>query len=322
MVRCGDFLLTRLEDFGLCTLEDCNGGLLLFSTRTELIISDPMRHHLVPIQRARQRGFPDHGYAAHTFCLLPDLTTGGSKAACFRVISLQQRGQVVRAEAEAASFRIISLRQHWHVVRAEVFDSGTKSWSIHPVTGTALQLARSKGNQFFQAMHAAGRIYWKNRTEPILLALDTKAMRFHHLLAPPGVTSRSPYAVGETDDGACCLVHVAHAHGHPDGGYPRLQVWLHGVDDEEVQPWVLERDVPLRLRPTSVSRGKVRQVCAVAGGVVLLSFTSLSSHLPHVAFRLKNLEVEAEFTCNGLARPYLLDPMVFFRDHQFVYPEE
>uniref|UniRef100_J3L048 F-box domain-containing protein n=1 Tax=Oryza brachyantha TaxID=4533 RepID=J3L048_ORYBR len=181
MVRRGDFLLTRLQDFGRCTLEDCNGGLLLFSTRTELIIFHPMGHHLVPIQRPRRRSFPDRGYAAHTFCLLPDLTTGGSKAACFRVISLQQRGQVVRAE---------------------VFDSGTTSWSIHPGTGTALKPARSNGNQFFPAMHAAGRIYWKYRTEPILLALDTKAMRFHYLRAPPGVTSRSPYAVGETDDGA------------------------------------------------------------------------------------------------------------------------
>ncbi|KAF0917306.1 hypothetical protein E2562_017482 [Oryza meyeriana var. granulata] len=279
MVRRGDFFLTRLQVFGRCTLEDSRDGLLLFSSRTKLIVFDPVGHHTVPIRRPPRRSFPYHGYAAHTFCFFPDITTGGAEAECFRVVSLQHRRQSVRAE---------------------VFDYGTRSWTIHP--GTALRPARSHGNQLFPAMHAAGRIYWKYRTEPILLALDAKTMRFLYVRTPPGVTSRSPYAVGERDDGACCLVHVAH--GAPDG-CPRLQVWLHCVvGGNEVEPWVLVRDEPLRLR--SALRGRVRQVRAVAGGVVLLCFTGSSAHLPHVAFRLKNLKVEAEFTCRGSARPYLL----------------
>jgi ATP-dependent protease HslVU (ClpYQ) peptidase subunit len=62
-----------------------------------------------------------------------------------------------------------------------------------------------------------------------------------------------------------------------------------------------------RARGAAPVRGRARQVRAVVAGLVLVCFNGSSAHLPHVAFRLSSLKVEAEFTCRGAARPYLFE---------------
>uniref|UniRef100_A0ACD5V4C2 Uncharacterized protein n=1 Tax=Avena sativa TaxID=4498 RepID=A0ACD5V4C2_AVESA len=277
VVRRGDFFLTRLQDSGQCALEDCHDGYLLFSNRTKLTIFDPTTHHAVYLPRPPRRPAPENDYVAHTFCLLRD-SGGANDQRFFRVISLQHRNRSARVED---------------------YDSRAGEWRAHPYT--AATPARSHDNRYFPAMHAAGRIYWKYSSTPLLLCLDTKTMRFSYVGIPAGVSPRSAYAVGETEDGSCCLVHVWNG---SEGGCLQLQVWLRGA---EAEPWVLEREEPLLLRSRAPVRGRARQVRAVVAGLVLVCFNGSSAHLPHVAFRLKNLKVEAEFTCRGPARPYLFE---------------
>jgi hypothetical protein len=216
---------------------------------------------------------------AHTFSLLED-SGGANHRQFFRVISLQHRNRSARAEE---------------------YDSRSGEWRAHQYT--VLTPARSHGNRFFPAMHAAGRIYWKYSCTPLLLCLDTKTMRFSYVRVPAGVSNQSAYAVGETEDGACCLVHVWYC---SEGGCHQLQVWLRG-GDAGGEPWLLEREEPLLLRSAAPVRGRARQVRAVVAGLVLVCFNGSSAHLPHVAFRLSSLKVEAEFTCRGAARPYLFE---------------
>ncbi|CAM0904251.1 unnamed protein product [Alopecurus aequalis] len=279
VVRRGDFFLTRLQDSGRCVLEDCRDGFLLCSSRTKLAIYDPTTHHAVYLPLPPKRPGPGSGYIAHTFCLLRD--SGGANGQRF--------------------FRVISLKQRHQSARAEEYDSRAGEWRAHPYT--VLRPARSHDNRFFPAMHGAGRIYWKYSCAPLLLCLDTKTMRFSYVRVPSGISHLSAFAVGETEEGKCCLVHVCNG---SEGGCPQLQVWLRG-DDAKAEPWVLERVEPLLLRLSAPVHGRARQVRAVVAGLVLVCFNGSSAHLPHVAFRLKSLKVEAEFTCRGPARPYLFE---------------
>jgi len=84
-----------------------------------------------------------------------------------------------------------------------------------------------------------------------------------------------------------------------------MQVWRFKLGDDHdsngAQMWELERQVPLTLGGDSVD-----QVRAIVGGIVLLCFNSSSSYQHHIAFRLKSLKVEADFTCRGLARPFVI----------------
>jgi hypothetical protein len=282
VVRCGDFFLTRLQDSGRCgALEDCRHGFLLFSNRTKLTIFDPTTHQAVYLPRPPRRPAPENDYVAHTFCLLRD--SGGAR------------------DRHRQFFRVISLQHRNRSARAEEYDSRSGEWRAHPCT--VLTPARSHDNRFFPAMHAAGRIYWKYSSTPLLLCLDTKTMRFSYVRVPAGVSHGSAYAVGETEDGKCCLVHVCYS---SEGGCHQLQVWLRG-DDADAEPWLPVREEPLLLGSSAPVHWRARQVRAVVAGLVLLCFNGSSAHLPHVAFRLKSLKVEAEFTCRGPARPYLFE---------------
>ena len=143
-------------------------------------------------------------------------------------------------------------------------------------------MAQIYRGHYSPAMHAGDRTYWKYAVADSLLSLDTKTMAFSDVLLPPGVTHQSAYSVGETEDGTCCLVHVF------------KQV-----------PLILERQVPLILDSVSAYLS-VDQVRAIVGGIVLLCVDNWSSYQHHIAFRLKSLKVEADFTCRGLARPFVI----------------
>lgn len=157
--------------------------------------------------------------------------------------------------------------------------------------------------QYSPPMHAGDLIFWKYNVGNSLLSLDTKRMTFCDVSLPPGVFYRSAYAVGEAEDATCCLVHVFK---HFSMSYKQMQVWRFKLGDDHegngAQMWELERQVPLTLGGNSVD-----QVRAIVGGIVLLCFNSSSSYQQHIAFRLKSLKVEAEFSCHGLARPFVVE---------------
>lgn len=93
--------------------------------------------------------------------------------------------------------------------------------------------------------------------------------------------------------------------GAPTPILPKCKCGSFYKEGDEVEPWELERQVPLILG--SDAGGIVRQVLAVVSGLVLVCLDNPSPCRPHVAFRLKSLEVEAEFSCCGPARPFLLE---------------
>ncbi|KAK3142869.1 hypothetical protein QOZ80_4BG0352940 [Eleusine coracana subsp. coracana] len=132
-------------------------------------------------------------------------------------------------------------------------------------------------------MHAAGRIYWRYQKAEVLLSLDTRSMEFSHVALPPVPELYRPqalYAVGDMEDGACCLVCVL---TDPNGRYYcDLQVWRR---NEEAGSWeFLKCWVPNKLY-----RQQVRQVCTVTAGVVLFCTDNGGGRYRYLAFRLKNL---------------------------------
>ncbi|CAD6211474.1 unnamed protein product [Miscanthus lutarioriparius] len=290
MVRRGDFFLTRLQvqGPGQHVLEDCRRGLLLFSDTGTLRVFDPMTHRVSSVDQLPRRGgrAPDH--RGRRLCLLPN----GDDPGAFRVMSLQHGNGKKLA-------------------RLEVYDSCIRAWRVLSGAGTDKIPARSHMVQIYRghyspAMHAGDRIYWKYAVADSLLSLDTKTMTFSDVRLPPGVSRQSAYAVGETKDGTCCLVRVLGS-GQSNR---QMQVWRFKVGDDHGgngdQMWELERQVPLILDSPSACLSGC-QVGAIVGGIVVLCFNNSSSYQPHIAFRLKSLKVEAEFTCRGLARPFVIE---------------
>ncbi|XP_066347316.1 uncharacterized protein [Miscanthus floridulus] len=288
MVRRGDFFLTRIqvEGSGQHVLEDCRGGLLLFSDTRTLRVFDPMTHRVSIVDQLRRRGGRAADHRGRTLCLLPN----GDDAGAFRVMSLQHGNGKKLA-------------------RLEVYNSCTRAWRVLSGAGTdkiptRSHMARIYRGHYSPAMHAGDRTYWKYAVVDSLLSLDTKMMTFSDVRLPPGVTRRSAYAVGETEDGTCCLVHVFKHR-------QQMQVWRFKLGDDDhkgngAQMWELERQVPLILDSVSAYLN-VDQVRAIVGGIVLLCVDKSSSYQHHIAFRLKSLKVEADFTCRGLARPFVIE---------------
>ncbi|KAG0550794.1 hypothetical protein BDA96_01G368100 [Sorghum bicolor] len=287
MVRRGDFFLTRIQvqGSGQHVLEDCRGGLLLLSDAGTLRVFDPMTHRVSSVDQLPRRGgrAPDH--RGRRLCLLPN----GDDPDAFRVMSLQH-GNAKK------------------LARLEVYNSCTRAWRVLTGAGTAKiparkHMAKIYRGQYAPAMHAGDRIFWKYDAANLLLSLDTQTMTFSNVCLPPGVTRLSAYAVGETEDGTCCLVHVL------ESGNRQMQVWRFKVGDDHEgngdQMWELERQVPLILASPSACLSGC-QVGAIVGGIVVLCFNNSSLYQPHIAFRLKTLKVETEFTCRGLARPFVI----------------
>jgi hypothetical protein len=119
-------------------------------------------------------------------------------------------------------------------------------------------------------MHAAGCIYWKYLKGKVLLSLNTVSMEFSRVALPPVpdlYQSQELYVVGDTEDGACCLVCVVSAPSGSGRFSCVLQVWLR-VRDEKAGSWELEKEI-FSLHTCKLSLSNVRQVCAVTTGVVL-----------------------------------------------------
>ncbi|CAN6247985.1 unnamed protein product [Urochloa humidicola] len=305
-VRGGDFLLTGLDEARQWHIRDCRHGIILLSSKEQFALLNPVSRQRVIVSRPNHSTrFRDH-FSFHT-CLLP--ASGGGD------------------EARSPSFRLVSL-EVWPKVRVFEYSSGSGEWRSYPSAPPSIKAPPPRSQRMrqdessFYTMHAAGRVYWKYKKGEVLLSLDAAtggSMEFSHITLPPVpdlYQPQAPYVVGETEDGACCLVCVVSTHY---GCSRALQVWLR---NEEAGSWDLEKDVPATLffGHDRLDLRKVIRVCVVTAGVVLLSLDCGSGRHRYLAFRLTNLYAllgsgdtrklpfEADFiTCRGLvAYPYLL----------------
>ncbi|CAL5068643.1 unnamed protein product [Urochloa decumbens] len=311
VVRGGDFLLTGFGSHWY--FKDCRDGLLLAASDSrsdELAVFDPMSRRRIclppPYYSVDEHSdydsdsdsVPDHCYDEYdprysVKCLLPSY--GGS--------------------IDSASFRAVSLEFCTHErVRAHEYNSSTGKWRSHPWAPRSIEVPPPDecfDCLFDPTMHAVGRVYWKwkkgNRN--VLLALDTESMQFSYVALPP-LPSPShklkSYVLGETEDGACCLVCVV----SPPRSHCTLQLWLR---NEEVGSWELQRlDEESCACLCGYSKDDLYNVAAVTAGIVLLHadnrYRAYRIIKRKPTSRATVLEDEAAFYGSlGCAYPYLME---------------
>ncbi|XP_040378953.1 uncharacterized protein LOC121054147 [Oryza brachyantha] len=280
-VRGGDFFLTHVDADAGWRIQDCRHGRVLFANDSDdLLVYDPLSRRGVSIRR------PMGDPACHfTHCLLAGDDGGdGSSPDSFRLVSIEHYGE--------------------RAARAAVYSSRTGAWKRGRWDSRVINPKRPGDYSYFPAMQAEGRIYWKNRDTAKIQVFDAGAMRFSYVHHPEGVGPRSKYAVGEAEDGGCCLVCLAEA---PHGSV--FKVWrLRVGTGEAAGSWTWELERRLLASPVigTVQYPPLRHVCAVVAGVVLVCFQNYTGPRRHVAFRLSDMQVEATFKSGGWAYPFFM----------------
>uniref|UniRef100_A0A0A9CRK8 Enhancer of polycomb-like protein n=1 Tax=Arundo donax TaxID=35708 RepID=A0A0A9CRK8_ARUDO len=141
-------------------------------------------------------------------------------------------------------------------------------------------------------MRAGGFVFWRYEDSTSLL-LDTSTMEFDILHLPFAFFQPAKYAIGEIEDGVCCLV------GLVGGMYNLLlQVWLLKEKDGVAKKWMLDKSVPLS--EVLGRHDRVCQVRVVNNGLALLCW---DEHSTHFVIDLNTLCLKAMFVCNGIAYP-------------------
>ncbi|VAH98063.1 uncharacterized protein LOC119289572 [Triticum dicoccoides] len=202
VVRRGDFHLTDLEYDG--RLMDCRHGLILLSSRRQLVVFDPVSRSRLHIPIPEK-----HIYSRSLHCFLP--ACGGGPT----------------------SFSVLSMEKKGGRVRTRVYSSRTGEWCSHSWAPKGIKGPRE--SKLGWPMHAGGRIYWRSVTGDQLTSLDVGAMEFSHVELPGNLHNQPrsyPYAVGETEDGTTCLVAMSRK--------LVLQVWFRMEEDKS---WELQRQV-------------------------------------------------------------------------------
>ncbi|KAF8679051.1 hypothetical protein HU200_045805 [Digitaria exilis] len=114
-----------------------------------------------------------------------------------------------RCNNDASSFRVLSVQHLRHgrgqKLHAIEYDSQRQSWNHH-VDWDTLKNIEIEGNEQGKVMHAGNLIFWKYNCTSLLL-LDTRKMQFSVLRVPCDINPKS-YAIGEIEDGVCCLAAV------------------------------------------------------------------------------------------------------------------
>lgn len=278
-VRGGDFFLTRVDANAGWRVQDCRHGRLLFANESDFLVYDPLSRRGVSIRR------PSWYPSSHfTHCLLAGYGGDGCPGS-FRVVSVEHNGERAARGAVYSSCTGAWRRGRWDYDRV-----------INP--------KRPSEYSYFPGMQAAGRIYWKHRDTTKLQVFDAGPMRFSYVHLPEGVHPRSKYAVGEAEDGGCCLVVLADA---PHGTV--FKVWRLRTGKGSwpwAWTWELERRLPACEVIGKVQYPPIRHVCAVVAGVVLICFQNHAGPHRHIAFWLSNMQVEATFRSAGWAYPFLM----------------
>ncbi|CAN6176493.1 unnamed protein product [Urochloa humidicola] len=197
------FRLDGLKRHGKWHLLDChNGRLLLTRGDGRLVVYNPLSRERIPVD------------------LPKDGTLRNDLSACL----LQGHGD------DGSSFRVVSVhrRRGDRRVHAVEYDSSRKSWNHHEDWEI---MKKIEGTEQGEVMHAGNLVFCKY-TGTCLLVLDMTKMQFY-ALPLPGDNNPKKYAIGEIEDGVCCLAAVDSV---GESNTPYLRVWR-----LEKQDWILEK---------------------------------------------------------------------------------
>jgi hypothetical protein len=180
-------------------------------------------------------------------------------------------------EDDATSFRVVSVQHHRHSVRAIEYDSRTKVWTDHPWK----TLHNIEGSQkgAMKMMHAGGLIFC-NCNGSSLLLLDTSNMEFSSLPLPQDINPNH-YAIGEMEDGVCCLVSVDSV-----GLWNNIQLSMWKLQNLE---WKLEKQMQIKQVIRDYAHYPYYSIRVVTNGIALLY--SVKRHL-HFVIDLKTFSMK------------------------------
>ncbi|XP_039797081.1 uncharacterized protein LOC120662067 isoform X2 [Panicum virgatum] len=261
------FNLGGLESHPEWRLLDCyNGRLLLARGHDSLEVYNPLSCERIKVRLPQDGILPSYFSA----CLLQG---HDDDAASFRVVSVQH-----------------DRRRRDRIVRAVEYDSCKKSWKDHPWDWETLK--NIEGTQQGEMMHAGNFIFCKY-TGTFLLLLDTRQMQFSALPLPTD-NNWKHYAIGEMEDGVCCLASVDSA---GIWNKKHLRVWK-----LEKLKWTMEKEMDMEqvLGKHAHGRFLFYKVHAVTNGIALLCS---SMHQLHFVVDLKTFFVKDKFEFKDRAFP-------------------
>ncbi|CAL5084455.1 unnamed protein product [Urochloa decumbens] len=236
------FRLNGLKRHQKWRLLDCyNGRLLLTKGDRCLLVYNPLSRERISV----------------------DLPQDGILQTNFSACLLQGHGD------DASSFRVVSVHRHRgdRTVHAVEYDSCRKSWNHHEDWEI---MKKIEGTEQGEVMRAGNLVFCKY-TGTCLLVLDTTKMQFY-ALPLPGDNNPKKYAIGEIEDGVCCLAAVDSV---GESNTPYLRVWR-----LEEQDWMLEKTMEVQqvLGEHAPDGHSYYKVCKVTNGMAVLCWSMRDLH--------------------------------------------
>ncbi|CAN6206336.1 unnamed protein product [Urochloa humidicola] len=236
------FRLNGLKRHHKWRLLDCyNGRLLLTRGEGCLVVYNPLSHKRISVD------LPQDGILQENF------------SACL----LQGHGD------DASSFRVVSVHRHRgdRTVHAVEYNSCRDSWNHHEDWEI---MKKIQGTEQGEVMRAGNLVFCKY-TGTCLLVLDTTKMQFY-ALPLPGDNNPKKYAIGEIEDGVCCLAAVDSV---GESNTPYLRVWR-----LEKQDWMLEKAMEVQqvLGKHAPDGRSYYKVCKVTNGMAVLCWSMRDLH--------------------------------------------
>ncbi|EAZ04069.1 hypothetical protein OsI_26208 [Oryza sativa Indica Group] len=311
-VRGGDFFLTSLQDRPhdeqQCwdVMEICGGHCLLMNW------DDGLFAVLNPLTRRTE--------------FVVDLSSAEfSDGACGQHHTVELTPRLICSDGHPKSFRLVVLAIDDSRVRASICSSdntGEWEWSSLPWVDIPEPVRSDDTGCWLLnegTMQANGSLYWVYEDRRYLLSLDAATMAFSAVQLPQCLRHCSSLDVGETKDGATCIVYAHQLN---------VGVLMHTKgDDGAAERWVMDRVVPLGKELERVLRAPLRDgsvlmhlvdnprqvfVLAVRDGYAYLA-TSPMFHDPQspcwfLSLCLETMKLERLFrrTFDNLVQPYIM----------------
>ncbi|CAO2170556.1 unnamed protein product [Urochloa humidicola] len=304
--RGGDFFLTSLQDgpgeIPCWDVIDCSCGCVLLLNWDDgiLVVMNPLTRH-------RDDDFDQPSMDVYV----------GARGQ----LTLLNPRLLCSAE-DPMSFLAVVLVHDESRIRAVVFSSSTREWKIHRWVKFPAHVNSDEHNHWVQnavgVMQANGFMYWVYKDQMHLVSLDTATMKFSAAELPQCLRNSS-FDVGETKDGATCIVYSDQLN---------IGVLLHTRDADGVERWLLDQVVTLGSELARVLRCGLDDnsvlihlvdnpdelfVLAVCDGYVYLS-TTLMYHDPQtpcwfLSLCLETMKLERLFrrTYDSIVHPYIME---------------
>lgn len=218
-VRGGDFFLTCIEDLpdeapSWEMVDCCRGSVLLWNWDfSSLVVFNPLSRQCEDV------------FDVGSDDMLDDHRGQYGNAIPRLVISAE----------DPMSFRVVILVYDKWRVRAVVFSSDNWEWSVYPWVDVPPSSGDDKWIQDAGGMQSNRHLYWVYNDQRYLVSLDTATIQFCVTELPRYLRFRG-FDVGETKDGATCIVFSDHLN---------VGVLMPTRDNDGVERWVLDKVVPM-----------------------------------------------------------------------------